>query len=289
MCDAWKGDTAVGMPWMKLFTEELDRDCRVLSLQARGAWIWIFLDLRYHAGTRSLSLAEWARVIGASIDETAETVVELINQKICDSNYSRILPSVSVTFLKSQGDATLRLSCRRLVRESKVNALHNLRQQRYRERRHSDAPSDAAVTRIDKDIDKDKEKDTEERVCSSSGRRGEVSKISTDKTTHTHTPVMDFVLTDELQEWAEAAAPNLDAKIEAEKFRDYYARNGKSFADLSAAFRKWIRDAVDRQNQARAPTARWESIAQRNARVFQEVEAEDAAKAKQAEHGGRGS
>src|SRR5262245_2594669 len=95
----------------------------------------------------------------------------------------------------------------------------------------------------------------------------------------------DFVLTDELRQWSETAAPNLDPEIEAEKFRDHYARNGKRFASLPAAFRKWMRDGVDRLNQARAPTGRWETVTQRNARIFAEVEAEDAAKARQAEQG----
>jgi hypothetical protein len=122
---------------------------------------------------------------------------------------------------------------------------------------------------------------------SSSGSRPSNDEISTDKkTTPTHTPASAFFLTDELRSWAEAAAPDIDPEIETEKFRDYYGRNGKTFADLPAAWRKWIRDAVERQNRARAPTARRESRGERNERIIREIEAEDRAKAAD-EHGGQ--
>jgi hypothetical protein len=283
------------MPWMKLFTEELDRDCRVLSLRARGAWIWIFLDLRHHQGSRSLTLAEWARVIGASIEETDEAIHELIDMGICNTSVTQASRGDALSQKSDiKSDAKVTLTCRRLAREAKAMNSHNIRQNRYRTRRKSDAPGDAPgdapVTRIDKDIDIDTDSSV---VSSYSGDRLPKRQFFTGKTTHTHTAVVDFILTDELREWVEVAAPDLDGRIEAEKFRDYYGRDGKTFANLSAAFRKWIRDAVDRQNQARAqaraPTARWETIAERNAKVFREVEAEDAAKQKQAEQGGRGS
>jgi hypothetical protein len=124
-------------------------------------------------------------------------------------------------------------------------------------------------------------------VGSSSGEGyGEGAKPEASKSNpHTHTAAADFVLTDELREWAEALAPDVDPENEAGKFRDYYGRNGKTFRDLPAAWRKWFRDAVDRQNRARAPTGRRESRAERNERIIREVEAEDAARAISAHEG----
>jgi hypothetical protein len=91
---------------------------------------------------------------------------------------------------------------------------------------------------------------------------------------HTHTAAADFVLSEELREWSEAAAPDIDPEAEAEKFRDYYARNGTTFTDLPAAFRKWIRDAIERQHRAREPSRPVrESVAEHNARVFAELNA----------------
>ena len=120
------------------------------------------------------------------------------------------------------------------------------------------------------------EREPEGSVCSSSGsniaRAREPNGKS--KSTDTRAPAADFVLTDELRSWAETAAPEIDPEAEAERFRDHYARDGTKFVDWQAAFRKWMRDAVDRLAKARAPTAeRRESVGDRNARVFREIEA----------------
>jgi hypothetical protein len=114
---------------------------------------------------------------------------------------------------------------------------------------------------------------------------GDRTKPPVSKSTPPHTPASAFFLTDELRSWAEAAASDIDPEAETEKFRDYYGRNGKTFADLPAAWRKWIRDAVDRQNQARAPAGRRESRGERNERICREIETEDAERARSAKHG----
>jgi|SRR5262245_6735370 len=125
-------------------------------------------------------------------------------------------------------------------------------------------------------------------VGSSSGEGGpgEGAKPKASKSIHTHTPTLPELLTEKLLEECEEIAPGIDPISEAEKFLDHYRRDGTTFADWPAAFRKWMRDAVKLEERARSPSRR-ESRAERNERIIREVEAEDRAKAASAEHGGR--
>jgi hypothetical protein len=267
-----------GMPWMKLWIEDLDRDCSALSLQARGAWVWILFDLRNHGGSRSLSLAQWASVVRASEEQTAAVLDELIEQKICDSSVTEALPK---RYLVTPGNKNITdlitITSRRILRETKIKDANSLRQARFKEKRKSNAAGNAKVTHIEAEAEADIEAEAGVGVCSSSGRRvvKSVQKVSA-KSTHTHTAAADFILTDELREWSEALEPEIDPEAEAEKFRDYYASKGKTFSDLSAAFRTWFRIAIDRQQRARSPgPARRESVEEHNRRVFAELEAMD--------------
>jgi len=128
-----------GMPWDKWFFEDLDRDCGALSLNARGAWVWIIGDLRNHDGERTLNLEGWARVLRASIPQTVTVLTEIIQTKVCDS-------SVRADALAQKTDAGIDIRCRRIYREAKVRKQHNLRQQRYSSKRSNDALNDAGMT-----------------------------------------------------------------------------------------------------------------------------------------------
>jgi hypothetical protein len=122
------------------------------------------------------------------------------------------------------------------------------------------------------------------------GSKSGVNPLTVSEKSAPARPAGDFVLTQELRETAQKFAPTIDLDAEAEKFRNFYGRNGKIFADLPKAWFNWIARAVEFEQRARSPGPSYrESIAERNARVFAEVQAEDAAKAKQAEQGGRGS
>jgi hypothetical protein len=269
------------MPWMKLFTEDLDRDCSALSLAARGAWIWIFLDLRNHGGSRSLSLAQWASVVRASPEETAAALDELIEQNICDSSvtverYASVTEALRRNGLSQKYNGLVTLTSRRILRESKVKNSNCLRQARHRaSRQRNTSCNEKRNADIDIDIEADIEEEAEVCVCSSSGRRDEITEISTGQKAHTHTAAADFILTEELQKFVETGYPELDPEAQAEKFRNYFGRNGKTFPDIDRAFRSWIQEAEERrQHRAREPNRPVrESVAEHNARVFAELNA----------------
>ncbi len=133
------------LPWDKWFFEDLDRDCGALSLQARGAWVWIIGDLRNHDGQRTLSLQGWSQVIRASISQTIPVLAEIISAKVCDSS---VTADALLTGKCGKSDALVDIKCRRIVRESKERKQHALRQQRYRNQRSDDGRSDAAMTHM---------------------------------------------------------------------------------------------------------------------------------------------
>jgi uncharacterized protein YdaU (DUF1376 family) len=262
-----------GMPWMKLFTEDLDRDCSALSLRAFGAWMRIILDLKNHDGSRSLNLDGWASVVRSNREETVAALSELIDDQLCDSS---VTSNALSQIYNASSNALITLVSRRIRREAKTAIANKIRQERLREKRKSNAKSNASRNALVTGIESEAEADTEAEagvcVSSSSGRRVEksVQKVSA-KSTHTHSPPPDFFLTKELRSWTENAAPEIDPEVEAEKFLDYYRGNGKISADWSASWRQWIRIAIERQNRPRAPTRR-ESAEEHNRRAAEEAQ-----------------
>lgn len=135
------------LPWDKFFYDDLDDDCSHLSLAARGAWIWIIMHLRLHDGESTLSLEGWSRVIRANIEETETAILELIQERICDSS---VTCHANVTL--SHKNVTL--SCRRIKRESKIRNQNKIRKQKQRGK----DIGHATVTPIESESDTDKEK-----------------------------------------------------------------------------------------------------------------------------------
>jgi hypothetical protein len=260
------------MPWMKLFTEDLDRDCSALSLRAFGAWMRIIIDLKNHDGSRSLSLDKWASVVRSNREETVAALSELIDDQLCDSS---VTSNALSQIYNASSNALITLVSRRIRREAKAALANKIRQERLREKRKSNAESNASrnarITGIEAEAEADIEAEAGVGVGSSSGRRvaKSVQKVSA-KSAPAHTAAADFILTDELREWSEAAAPEIDPEAEAEKFRDYYRARGKSFSDWPSQFRTWIRRALER---ARSPGPRHESVEEHNRRVIAELEA----------------
>jgi hypothetical protein len=156
------------LPWMKLWFEDLDRDCGALSLAARGAWMWIIGDLHRKEGARSLTLEGWSRVIGGSSNQTAAVLTEIINNKICDSN----LENVTRDSLLQKSDALITIKSRRIIREEAERQKHAARQSKYRTKQKaentrqgtkqqgtkgSDANSDGGVTPIEAEAEAKKQ------------------------------------------------------------------------------------------------------------------------------------
>lgn len=132
--------------WSKFFFQDLDRDCRALSLAARGAWVWIFGDLENYHGARTLSLEKWSRVISASIPQTISVLDEIIESGVCDSN----VPSVSKALVNNassqKNNVEITLICRRIVREAKRRNSNNIRQKRFQEKQRNNAANNGEVT-----------------------------------------------------------------------------------------------------------------------------------------------
>ena len=55
----------------------------------------------------------------------------------------------------------------------------------------------------------------------------------------------EFPLTGSLQKWADKNAPGIDLQIEKAKFLDHHRAKGNRFKDWQAAFRNWMRRAVE--------------------------------------------
>ena len=90
-------------------------------------------------------------------------------------------------------------------------------------------------------------------------------------------PTLPELLTDQMLDWCETAAPDIDPQTEAEKFLDYHRGKGTRSPDWPAMFHGWVRIALDRAKQsARGPTRR-ESVEEHNRRVFSELEGMDEA------------
>lgn len=252
------------MPWMQLWIEDIDRDCNALSIAARGAWVWMLFDLRKHGGTRSLTVKEWAQVVRTSEAEFSTALDELSQQGICDVSVTKALPGNA---RKQKNNALVTVTSRRLVREAKDRNQNTLRQRRFKARHRGNAKNNGTLTpEIQIQIT-----EAEADVCvSSSGRRVDERRQPPTKNTYTHTPAADELLTPEMREWVEAAAPDLDPEEQAEMFLDHHRAKGDTSADWAALFRNWVRIAIERQT--RAPTRR-ETVEEHNRRVLDLVEA----------------
>lgn len=222
------------MPWSKLWEDDLKRDCSVLSPSARGVWVWIFLDLRHHGGSRTLSLTEWARIAATSERETETALTEIIEHDICDSSISEALRGA----LRSNGtsqfyNGQVTVSCRRLIREAKELGGNALRQDRFRRRHASNGKNNGRVTPQRKEAEAKKQ-----------GKRESARKRVT------HPPVPDpFVITKELREWAAQEAAGIDLEHETKKFVQKHKSKGSRFPDWSSTWKWWILLAVEFASQ----------------------------------------
>ena len=88
------------------------------------------------------------------------------------------------------------------------------------------------------------------------------------------------------RDWATAAAPNADLKLEIEKFRDHSRANGRRWADPRAGLKAWLRRAqsfaeqdgrAEKEPPPLSPAERWTAVKAlmrkdvRNIKTFREV------------------
>lgn len=126
------------LPFLQFYPSDWVQDTRPLSLAAKGAWIDIICLLwkSQIRGLHQLPIIGWARVIGATVDQTVAVIDELATMQVAEVEKT------------CNGDVTLK--CRRMLREENVREQARLRVQKHRSNELPDdvTPSDCEVKRF---------------------------------------------------------------------------------------------------------------------------------------------
>ena len=113
----------MNLPFIQFYPTDHIRDTRALTLPAKGAWFEILCQLHSaeQRGRLSLTVEAWARLIGASAEETGKVIVELEELRIGDVS-------------RDAGNGKVTITCRRMLRELITREQTRLRVQNYRAR-----------------------------------------------------------------------------------------------------------------------------------------------------------
>jgi len=113
----------MNLPFIQFYPTDHIRDTRALTLPAKGAWFEILCQLHSaeQRGRLSLTMEAWARLIGASAEETGKVIVELEELRIADIS-------------RDAGNGKVTITCRRMLRELITREQTRLRVQNYRAR-----------------------------------------------------------------------------------------------------------------------------------------------------------
>lgn len=139
------------LPYMQFFPGDYIKDTRLLSLQARGAWMDL-LCLMWDSNPRGVvshNYQAYSRLFGCDEPTAKASIEELVMAKICDC--------------QDINNTTVTLSCRRMVKDEKLRNDGAERQRRLREKGGGD-PEKWASIRI-KILERD------EYSCAYCGRR----------------------------------------------------------------------------------------------------------------------
>lgn len=74
----------------------------------------------------------------------------------------------------------------------------------------------------------------------------------------------DFAISDDMREWAHTKTPAIDIDHETERFLDYAKANGKTYVDWSAAWRNWMKRALDYAKPNTRPPSSTQILAEMN-------------------------
>lgn len=107
-------------PAFQFYVGDWMQDTRPLSLSAKGAWIDLLCAMwrSQSRGTLTLPIVGYARLIGASVEQTKTVIDELIEMRICDS--------------ETDGNGNVTLINRRMIREQKERESTRLRVEKFR-------------------------------------------------------------------------------------------------------------------------------------------------------------
>ena len=110
------------MTWMKWFPDDWSRDTKMLTPAAKGAWIEILTALHSAEprGELTMSVENWARIIGCLSEESGRLLRELGRARVCD--------------MVMQSNDDVMVVSRRMKRESHDWELNRKRVAKHRER-----------------------------------------------------------------------------------------------------------------------------------------------------------
>jgi hypothetical protein len=130
------------MQWEKFWYRDFCDDLKVVSLLARGFWIFCLAEMwgRGRKGEISGTMKEFGRICSCSEDEAKKAIQELLQAEICEGVFATKVQDLESFKRGGDGncDEEVTLINRRLSREQKDSFLHNLRQKAYRERKKGD-------------------------------------------------------------------------------------------------------------------------------------------------------
>lgn len=109
-----------GLPFFQFYPSDYLRDTRALSCATKGGWVDILCMLHGSStrGAMTLPFVGWARVIGATVDQTEAIISELETMRVAD--VTRV----------GNGDVTIR--SRRMLRDAITREQTRLRVERHR-------------------------------------------------------------------------------------------------------------------------------------------------------------
>lgn len=122
------------LPFIQFFPSDYMRDTRALSLAAKGGWVDVMCMLHGSStrGTMTLPVVGWARVMGATVDQSAAVIDELDAMKVAE------------VIRTGNGDVTI--SSRRMLRDAITREQTRLRVRSYRRNTHCNGGSNGDVT-----------------------------------------------------------------------------------------------------------------------------------------------
>jgi hypothetical protein len=108
------------LPYMQFYVADYLVDTAPLSLAAQGAWMRVLCALHSAnpRGTRSMSLEAWARYLSVTPDVTACLFQELMDVGVCEN--------------VTTGNASVTLTCRRMLREDVTKEQTRIRVRNHR-------------------------------------------------------------------------------------------------------------------------------------------------------------
>lgn len=134
-------------PAFQYYPSDFDRDTAAVSLSARGAWITLMNAMWFtqNRGEITLPIVGYARLLGATVEQTVASLNELIEFDVCDA-FSEQGREERITALHvTDSNAKITLVNRRMDREEKARKSTSLRVAKFR-KANRNGESNANVT-----------------------------------------------------------------------------------------------------------------------------------------------